>query len=266
MAKFLRLAAALGLLLAVCACGNQDWVERLTTRSDRQFGNEVLAQLRAGEIAQAKAVSSPDLSRLSDREWEQYTAAIPRRGESRLVTASSNSTVVNGNATTFKSLNYEVGSGDQWAVAQISMTDSDRGHTLVGFRIFPSRVQPTRAAEFSLDGKGALNFAFLALMVASLAVCLAGAYLAFKNRDWKGRWLWIVGSLVGVGSISLVWSTGELGYRLIHFQLLGGGFMQPSPFESWIFSVSVPVVALSVIARHLRGRNDRMTHSIEVAN
>ena len=48
---------------------------------------------------------------------------------------------------------------------------------------------------------------------------------------------------------SLNWATGAWSIKPIYVSLLGAGFFRPSPFDAWILSFSLPIVAVIFLMR-----------------
>ena len=52
--------------------------------------------------------------------------------------------------------------------------------------------------------------------------------------------------LIGIGKLSMNWTTGAVGVQPLQFQLLGAGiFRAGGPYLPWIVSVSLPIGAIA---------------------
>jgi hypothetical protein len=52
-----------------------------------------------------------------------------------------------------------------------------------------------------------------------------------------------------VGKLIVNWTTGELGFSLLSFQLFSASFIRASDFDPWLVSVSLPLGALVFLAQ-----------------
>ena len=58
------------------------------------------------------------------------------------------------------------------------------------------------------------------------------------------KWLWIIGILIGFMKITINWTTGQVGFRLIGISILGADFFKFGNIAPWILSFSLPFVAI----------------------
>lgn len=127
----------------------------------------------------------------------------------------------------------------QWSVQLVK--DGSAPWLVNAIHINAIDAQTIAAARFSLAGRPVQNYLVLAGAVGSLLLCLTAAVLA----GWRRRWLWMVGSLLGVGQVALNWSTGEVFFEVARVALFGAGFVKAGGIaDPWIVSFAVPVFAI----------------------
>ena len=84
--------------------------------------------------------------------------------------------------------------------------------------------------------------------------------LVFAIRAKLSRkWLWIIGILLGFVKFSLNWTTGQVGFQIISFQLLGAGFSKAGLVAPWTLSFTLPIVA---VIFWIKSYNDKRTIDI----
>jgi hypothetical protein len=239
-------------MLILAGCTASQWNDKLSTPQDRALALKAIESLRSGRIDALKGQMDPELFSQTVTNSEKIKKVFAPSGQPQLVTVSSNTISSAGNTETMKALNYEMGSGRQWTYFQIILRESGRVTNIVGWHATPVDSQPTAAANFSFGGKGAINYVWIVAMLAATLTSLIALVLAIRSKGLRNRWLWIVGSIVGLGQFSLNWATGAWGIRPIAFSLFGSAFVKASPFDPWILSFSLPIVAVVFLLLRLR--------------
>ena len=257
----LRLAFCCLVLLVLTGCSQSDWNERLSTPEDRSVALEVISSLRAGMIKTMERQIDAELYDQTLDMQDEAKAALPKSGEPELVTVSSFSSTSADGVVSTKTLNYELGADDNWAIVQIQLQETDAGPTLIGWHLTPFDHRPTTANNFGFKGKGLLEYVWIVAMVLSTGTIIFAAVLAIRSKRIRHRWLWILGCLVGLGKFQLNWSTAEWDFQPIYFSIIGSGAFKPSPFDPWIMSFSLPIIALIflVIREKLLAANETQT-------
>lgn len=64
-----------------------------------------------------------------------------------------------------------------------------------------------------------------------------------RTKMRRRKWRWILFVLVGGVSLSLNWTTGEIGFSPLSVRLLGASAMTTSAYSPWIVSISFPLGA-----------------------
>jgi hypothetical protein len=244
----LRLFLSL-MILTLTGCTANQWNEKLSTPVERALAAKAIASLRLGNIDPLKSQMEPQLFAETRAISGKIRAAFPQKGGFSLVTVNSTTFTADGTTTSTKALNYELGAGDQWALVQILLRESGGKIVIAGWHATPTSTQPTAMGNFDFHDKGALSYFWILAMIASTATILAAAVQAFCSRGIRYRWLWIIGSLIGLVQFSMNWTTGAWGVRPIAFSIFGSAFMKSSPFDAWILSFSLPIVAVAFLLR-----------------
>lgn len=97
---------------------------------------------------------------------------------------------------------------------------------------------------FVFENKPIINYLFLVLMIMNLLFIIYTVYALIKTQI-KRKWLWIIGVLIGFSRLKLHWTSGEINFDFMSFQILGIGFIKSGQYSSWILMVSIPVVAIA---------------------
>jgi hypothetical protein len=236
-------------VLMLASCSPSQLNEKLSTPQERELALKVVASLRNGDIAALKDEMEPRLFAQTIAMQEKTQQALPRNGVPSLVTVSSNMSTVNGKMSSTKALNYELGSGNKWASLQIVLQQSEGKNVIIGWYATPANVKPTTAGNFDFHNKGVIHYFWIIAMVASVLTVISAFILAIRSKGIRNRWLWILGSLVGFVQFNLNWTTGVWGVQPISFSLFGGSFLKASPFDAWVLSFALPIVAIIFLFR-----------------
>ncbi len=237
----------LSLLLA--ACSQSQVNEALATPQEQSVAVRFIAALQSGQLDTVKASMEPQLYAQTLGIERSFQAGIPKATNTRLVTVAVQTNTVNGVSQTLKALNYEFGAGTRWAVIQIVMKVAPGGPQIVGWHAAPSDHQPTTGGAFTLEGKGALHYFWLAAMALSTLTIVTALILIGRSTGVRRRWLWAIGSALGLGQFTLNWTTGVWIVRPLGFFLLGSAAFKASPFDAWMLSFSLPIVAVIFLLR-----------------
>jgi hypothetical protein len=118
-----------------------------------------------------------------------------------------------------------------------------------GFHVNVVSSAQLAANDFTLVGKGFLQYLFLAAMVGVPAIMLAAAVKVLRASGLRRKWLWIAIACFGVCGATMNWTTGAVSLKLLSVQVLGSGFMRGSSrFAPWLLTTSLPVGAVLILA------------------
>lgn len=69
------------------------------------------------------------------------------------------------------------------------------------------------------------------------------------RRPLRGKWLWVLFILAGVGRLMVNWTTGRGAVHVLAVQLFSASAASVS-YGPWIVAVSVPLGAVGFLLRH----------------
>lgn len=241
------------LLFVLAACSIQRWNEWASTPQERAFAAQMVQAIQRGDMRQLAEASDPDTMRdFSPRMLAQIREVTPD-GPAKLMTVSVNAMTAGGETSSFKTFNYELGTGQRWAILQIILHPKGERLWLAGVYVQPADRSPSIAHAFSFRGKRAIHYFWLAMMLAAVATSITALVLVLRTRGLRRKWLWAVGSALGFVSFQLNWTTGEWGIWPISIQLFGASALQNGPLLPWVMSFAIPVVAIIFLVRRAMG-------------
>lgn len=244
----MRILAWLFVSFVLSGCSNREMLEKFSTPEDQALTKGYIERLRAGEFASITQDIDPSLRSANlQGQLEKMAALIPGGqiesiklvGAQRNVNVSSNATTVN------TTLEYSFGS--RWIVANVATKTVGDKRTIVGFNIYPESQPLEETNRFTLHGRGVTQYAILTAAVAAILVTIVSLVICLRTKSSKRKWPWIICIMIGVGQISVNWTTGKLAFAPIYFMLFSAGAFAPL-YGPWTVSVAVPVGAIVFLA------------------
>jgi len=148
---------------------------------------------------------------------------------------------------------YSVKGKSGWALVEANTQTSNGRTMLTAIYIQRTPADPEKVNSFSLREARPAGWAMLVAMAAALAITIAGIFRVWRSGQFRRRWLWTIGAVIGVTVLRMNWTTGEFSFQPIYFQLFSVGAAKQPIFAPWILAVSVPMVALIALFR--RGKS-----------
>lgn len=204
--------------------------------------------VRGNDVEGLKAIAGPSLQELDLRgPLGQMQGHLHPSAPTKAVTVSWLSDRVNQTAryqvirlyshpegdVQFQALMMREGDGD-WRIDGVHVSRV----TAANVRAYEAQLA---AARFTLIGKSPAHYIVLIGAGLSFLLCVGTALVAGLRR----RWLWMLGSLFGIGQVTLNWTTGAFFVQPIYFVLLGAGVLKgPVPTDPWMIMLGLPIPAL----------------------
>jgi hypothetical protein len=244
--------AMLSVVAVLLAC-NALSVEKIATPEGDARARAVLRSFVAGErdSVLAHARFGDDSAAIATGLAQLDSVLLGRRVDSVVLMGANR---FSSSASTRLTLSYEMHSERGWLAAAVTTLDSAGSWALLGVNAETLRGELRDVNAFDMSGRGLTQWAGLALVgLCAIFTLGVAVFLATRSRYPK-RWRWVLASLVGVGAVSINWTTGDVGSRLFTVQLLAASAVRPSEFAPWILSFSFPVGAIVALDRYRRWR------------
>ncbi|MFQ5465188.1 MAG: hypothetical protein ACE5EI_04595 [Thermodesulfobacteriota bacterium] len=146
---------------------------------------------------------------------------------------------------------YEVKARDGWFEVQ-TVVDNDSGaRSVYGFFIEPASASLADINAFTLRGKSLRQYTILLLAVAVPLFIIYVFILCLRSRtDRKKSWLVVI--LLGVGSLTVNWTTGAPDWGIMSVSFLGIEPLRDGLDGPWMISVAMPIGAILFYLRWRR--------------
>ena len=139
---------------------------------------------------------------------------------------------------------YEYHFENGWALANAVVNRKDNKLSVMGFNVYPTKASQKEINKFSLIDKSILHYLTLLSAILVPIFILITLVVCIKTPIPRRKWLWIIFILGGISTFSINWTTGEYGFNLIQYQLLGSGIFSAGEYAPWIIVVGLPLGAI----------------------
>lgn len=161
---------------------------------------------------------------------------------SRLINVNQKISIA-GTPFHYSELEYEYALDFSYAYFYFSLSE-DKGHiTIDGFHADRTIRPLSETFAFTFQGRGLLHYVFLVFALAFVLFKIVSLVVAIKTRLPR-KALWILFIIISISTFSLNWTSGDLGFRLLNFDLIGAGISRSGLVAPWIISVSLPIGAI----------------------
>ncbi|HWB61667.1 MAG TPA: hypothetical protein VG733_19445, partial [Chthoniobacteraceae bacterium] len=160
------------------------------------------------------------------------------------------------------STTFEYDYTEEWLLITATVRTLDNTVIVEGIEVHPL-PGPLEKNKFTFAGKGPAQYVMFAIFCAVPLLTLFALVLCIRTK-MKRKWLWIIFILLGIGRVTMNWTTGDVQafetqvtkahgaityfHPYFAIQLLGAGYVR-APYGPWMLSVSLPLGALVFLYR-----------------
>jgi hypothetical protein len=148
-------------------------------------------------------------------------------------------------------LSFEYQFPSKWLLINVAIQKKGGVSTIIGFNVYPLSDSLENINRFTLTGKNLLQYATLVFASLIPLFILFVLVLCIRTKMTKRKWLWIIFILLGIGKLTVNWTTGQWQIAPLYFSLLGSGAFAP-PYGAWLISTSLPLGAILFLLRRKR--------------
>jgi hypothetical protein len=140
-------------------------------------------------------------------------------------------------------LTYQYQFTNAWVLAAVTIDTVGKNKKVFGVYVTPIPKSLGELNAFTLTGKGAKHYVLLAVAIIVPIFIIWNIVLCARSKIRK-KWLWIIFILIGITKLNLNWTTGQIGFQPIAFQIPGAGMAKMGLYAPWILTVSIPLGAI----------------------
>jgi hypothetical protein len=242
------------LLMGIAGCDQKAMLRRFTPPAENKMAREFIDDIRRGDIIEAEMLLAPEVRRGNAESGLRELAGLFKAGELKsieVIGANSSTFVSAGKTRKTVNLSYQIELSTGWLIGSVVIVDDGSGRSITSARFNRSPDSLDVLNRFTFEGKKVIHYLFLALAIVIPIFSIAVVVVCARSRI-KRKWLWIVFILLGFITFRLNWTTGQMDYALINFQLLGAGVFKAGPYAPWIIGVSLPIGAIVFLFKRKR--------------
>ncbi|MGI9262051.1 MAG: hypothetical protein ACR2QR_08445 [Woeseiaceae bacterium] len=227
----------------IAACDMQEMIDDYASSEEAVFVKEHLALYPGREFDQILSQLDPSLNNDETKaSLEELASYFPPGTPTNVVMVG-----YNWNASTNSwtgSVNYEFEYPSTYLLAFVGLTRVGDELRVTGINLQTTENSLQETNEFRFDGRGAVGYIFLVLAVIFPIICVVSFIACIRTPIPKRKWFWSIFTLLGVGVFQMNWTTGEVGFSVLSWQLLGAGFVKSGLYGPAIISIAAPFGAI----------------------
>jgi hypothetical protein len=239
----MRIWLLTGLLaLTLYGCDSQKLMMKFVPEKENKAAQALIEDIRTGNFA-------PVLAAVDPKYAPQMNPDLLRRMQALFGGQSVKSVKVVGshiNTTpefTRYSFAYEYELTKQWLIADIVL-QPEKGHWQIeGIHAQQISQSLEQINALTLAGRGAKHLIFLGLAIIFPIFVIGTAIVCWRTPIPRRKWWWRIFVLLGITTVTLNWTTGEIAFQPLSLNILSVGFKQDL-YGPWVFQLGLPIGAL----------------------
>jgi hypothetical protein len=212
------------------------------SESDAYVAKEFINELRQNKFDQLEAnMNSVLIDDNVTGTLTQMAALFPNENPLSVKTVGWHKNMTSGNSMTSTTLEYEF--PKKWLLVDLTTQTISGDTKIVGFHVTTLKTSEENANRFTLKGKNVEQYTVLFLAILSPLFALYAFVMCIKTQIEKLKWLWMIGTLLGIGQYGVNWTTGQSVLSLFFVRIPPGG-ANADAYGPWIIYAALPVGAI----------------------
>lgn len=240
--------------LVLSGCDQRELMRKMTPTEDYMLARAFVAQVVTGDMASAEKALSAEIKADDVLKGLEGMTALFKHGDIKSfeVVGLFFRAGFGGNQSgksTQMTVQMELSTG--WFVGTVVTTVEGATRKIAGanFESIPDSLEKLNA--LNLLQKPLWAMLFLLIVIAVPLFSLYALVLCIRTKLTR-KWPWILFILLGVMTLHLNWSNGEMNFQLLGVQLLGASCFRSGLVGPWIFGVSFPLGAVLFLIKRRR--------------
>lgn len=224
------------------------------------FATGFIEDIKQGDIEKCLTLVTPEMNNQAGRDYLTNTSnnfQSLKIDSFRIINARKTS-LMGGNGFTNYTIDYEYFIKDKFLYFNFGIHEENNKLTITAFdgRVFETSL--TEIHSFTFKDKGFVHYVFILFAMLVPIFILVTLFFAIRTKMDK-KWLWIIGILLGFVKFSLNWTTGQVGFQILSFQILGSGLTKSGLVAPWTIAFSLPLVGIYFwLKKYLDKRDEEM--------
>lgn len=244
--KFKPVILILFVALILSSCSSEEDMRSAASRmapdDDEKLALDCLVSLRQREFDHIMIYLHPDLLEPG------YEADLGKLADILTQSQSLSFELVGVNVFSMdkkrrSDLTYQFQFANEWVLANVTIDTVDDFKRIVGIHIQSLSESLEETNDFTFGGKSARHYIFYTLAIL-IPLFIIGSLVLCLFTKMRKKWLWAIFIIFGFVTVSLNWTTGQIDFYLLSFQILGASKLKYGTYAPWILSVSFPLGAV----------------------
>ncbi len=234
-------------IVLLCGCGMDSVPDSMLPKAENAYATDYISKLFANDTAyclnRAIYTEVDDAGLLGIRRTCTFLKGQKVTGSRVLDTKET--FALTGTKDKYTRIDYEYALKDGFVYFHFTLIkDHNSGAMkIAGFNANYEIVSLAKKNEFTLTGKGFLQYFFLIAAVLLLLFKIITIIVAFRTKISR-KALWILFILFSIFVFTVNWTTGELSMNLLHLDLAGAGMTRGGVAGPWLLRISFPLGAV----------------------
>lgn len=234
------------LVVALCGCKPNDFLRntmnRIAPDDDEALATEFLSALRVGDFETVTIHLDPQFVKPGiELKLTQVASMLDHGDPLSLELVGCNVFLTPDKKRSH--LTYQYHFTNAWVLAAVTIDTVGGNKKVFGVNVKPIPKSLGELNAFTLSGKGIQHYVLLVLVV-FVPIFIVWTVILCARTKIRKKWLWIIFILLGITKLNLNWTTGQMGFQTIAFQIPGAGIAKMGLYAPWILAVSFPLGAI----------------------
>ena len=239
--KYILIATLL--IIESCNSNYDKLVKSMAPKNESTFAKNILEDLRKNDFIKIKPFLNAQL--LTDDVDSKLLETAKYFPNGKLI----NIKIIGYNSFNSPNdhqalLTYEYQFSDGWVVASLALESENNSFVInrININRFKKSLEEINALTFK--DKPIKYYIFILFGILILLFVIVTFIVCIKTKYLSKKWLWLIFILISIFGITLNWTTGNIGFKLIQFSILGVSLTASSPNSPWFLGLSLPVGAI----------------------
>lgn len=240
--RALGVTLAAVVILFASGCSKQELLQKFAPAQVQTAAKQYIDALRERHFAKIEADADPSIrTHTLPSRLEQMADMVPSGTPSSVKLVGAQSWY--HSQTTTRNLTFEYGFPGKWVLLSVETQEASGHTTLVGLHVSDLATSLEEQNRFTLTGKSAGQYALLVFAVLFFLLTLYSLISCVKTKLPGRKWPWVLFILIGVGKLSVNWTTGAWSVAPLSVQLFSASAVEPL-YGPWTLAVSIPLGAI----------------------
>lgn len=244
--KFSKILTFLILLVVLVGCDPVELVMKPLPEKSDHLARVLLETLARGDVDGAIKMMDPKLD-MNDGVREQFNdiaklMTADELTQINLVRYSNLKALIQENQRS--QFTYELIFKKSWGVANVAVDFMEGERYILGVYMEPLDKPLKEINAFNFENKSMTHYMMLILAILFPLFSLLALFLCVQRKKGFAMWIWAVFILVGIGNVSINWTSGIVAYNIISISSIWAPGLRDGASGAYYITYAIPVGAI----------------------